>query len=116
MKLNGVPWLATNETKIFPIASLAGNILCKRHNEAFSQLDAMAGKFFGTLKLIHDGIFDGKSVSRRSKWFLFSGEELEFWLLKTAIGLFRSGNVAKDKTKLSKTQAINRECYDILYG
>jgi hypothetical protein len=116
VKLNGVPWLATNETKIFPIASLTGNILCKRHNEAFSQMDAMAGKFFGTLKLIHDDIFDGKSVSRCSKWFLFSGEELEFWLLKTAIGLFRSGNVAKDKTKLSKTQASNRECYDILYG
>ena len=46
----------------------------------------------------------------------FSGEELELWLLKTAIGLFHSGNVAKDKRKLSETQSINPTCYNILYG
>jgi len=116
VKLNGVPWLAVNETKILPISSLTGNILCKRHNEAFSQLDAMAGNFFAALKSIHDDIFDRKTQSRRWQWLLFSGEELELWLLKTAIGLFHSGNVAKDKMKLSKTQTINPACYDVLYA
>jgi hypothetical protein len=79
-------------------------------------LDAMAGTFFAALKLIHDDIFDRKTLSRRCKWFLFSGEELELWLLKTAIGLFHSGNVAKDKTKLSDTQTINQACHDILHN
>ena len=115
VKVNGVPWLATDETKILSINSLTGNILCKRHNESLSPLDAMAGKFFAALKLIHDDIFDKKTLSRRWKWFLFSGEEVELWLLKTAIGLFHSGNVAKDKTKLSDTQTINPACYDILH-
>ena len=116
VKLNGVPWLTADETKILPISSLTGNILCKRHNEALSRLDAMAGKFFAALKLIHDDIFDKKTMSRRWKWLLFSGEELELWLLKTAIGLFHSGNVAKDRTKLNATQTINPACYHILHG
>ena len=116
MKLNGVPWLAAGETKILPISSLTGNILCKRHNEALSPLDAMSGAFFAALKLMHDDIFDRRTLSRRRKWFMFSGEELELWLLKTAIGLFHSGNVAKDKTKLSDTQTINPTCYNILHG
>ena len=106
VKLNGVPWLPTDETKILPIVSLRANILCKRHNEAFAQLDAMGGKFFAVVKMIHDDIFDRKTLSRRWKWLLFSGEELELWLLKSAIGLFHSGNVAKDRTKLSETQTI----------
>jgi hypothetical protein len=116
VKLNGVPWLTADETKILPISSLTGNILCKRHNEAFSRLDAMAGTFFAALKLIHDDIFDKKTMSRRWKWLLFSGEELELWLLKTAIGLFHSGNVAKDRTKLNATQTIDPACYHILHG
>ncbi len=116
VKVNGVPWLAADETKILPISSLTGNILCKRHNEAMSRLDEMAGTFFAALKLIHDDIFDRKTLSKRWKWFLFSGEELELWLLKTAIGLFHSGNVAKDKAKLNETQTISHACYDILYG
>jgi hypothetical protein len=116
VKLDGVPWLAVDETKILPIRSLTGNILCKRHNESLSPLDAMAGKFFAALRLIHDDIFNRKTMSRRWKWLLFSGEELELWLLKTAIGLFHSGNVAKNKTKLNETQTINPACYEILHG
>jgi hypothetical protein len=115
VKVNGAPWLAADETKILPIRSLTGDILCKRHNEALSPLDAMAGKFFSALKLIHDDILNRKTLSKRWKWFLFSGEELELWLLKTAIGLFHSGNVAKEKRKLSETQTINPACYEILH-
>ena len=75
----------------------------------------MAGTFFTTLKLMHDDVFDRKTLSRRWKWFLFSGEELELWLLKTGVGLFHSGTVAKDRRKLSDKQTINQACYDILY-
>jgi len=116
VKLDGVPWLPTDETRIVPIVSLRGNILCKRHNEALAQLDAMGANFFAAIKMMHDDIFNRKTLSRRWKWFLFSGEDLELWLLKTAIGLFHSGNVAKERKKLIETQTINPVCYDILYG
>ena len=116
VKLHGVPWLAADETKNLPIAKLRANILCKRHNEGFAGLDAMAGTFFTALKLMQDDVFDKRTLSRRWKWFLFSGEELELWLLKTAVGLFHSGSFAKDRKKLSDNQTINPACYDILYG
>jgi hypothetical protein len=114
VRLSGVPWLAADETKDLPINALTANILCKRHNEAFAPLDAMAGKFFGVLRSIHDDVFDKRSLSRRGNWYLFSGEELELWLLKTAIGLFNSGTVAKNKERLASTQTINESCSAIL--
>jgi hypothetical protein len=114
--VHGVPWLASEEAQAFPISSLTGKILCKRHNEALSPLDAMAGRFFSAVKLMHDDIFDKKTLSKRCRWFLFSGEELEHWLLKTAIGLFYYGNVAKNNIKLSYTQLLNELCCKILYN
>jgi hypothetical protein len=115
VKLTGMPWIRTGETKILPIDRLRGNILCQRHNTAFSDLDSAAGKFFAALRLIHDDVLNKKALSRRGNWVLCSGEELELWLLKTAIGLFHSGSVAKNKTKLSDTQTINPCCYKALY-
>ena len=114
--LHGVHWLAQNETKTLPVTALKAKILCKRHNEALAGLDAMAGKFFSTLKLPYDDVFDKKTLSRRSKWFLFSGEELEFWMLKTAIGLFHSGVAAKERLSLNEEQTINPGCYNVLYN
>lgn len=91
-------------------------MLCKRHNEALAELDATAKTFFTALKLMHDDIFDKKTLSRRSKWFLLSGEELELWMLKTALGLFHSGIAAKERSSLKAEQTINPECYNILYS
>jgi hypothetical protein len=113
--LSGVPWIARGETRILPTSNLTGNILCKRHNEAFSKLDTTAGEIFAGLKRTLDDILNKKTLSRRWLWLLFSGEELELWLLKTAIGLFHSGNVAKSGVKLNTTQDLNPTCYRILY-
>jgi len=114
--LQGVPWLASDEKKAFAINSLTANILCRRHNEALSPLDAMAGRFFSAVKCMHDDIFDKKTLSKRRRWFLFSGEELEYWLLKTAIGFYCSGNVSKNNIRLRDTQSLNELCSQILYN
>jgi hypothetical protein len=113
--LNGVHWQAPNETKTLPVIRLKAKILCKRHSEAMAGLDTMAGEFFSALKLVYDDIHNKKTLSRRSKWFLFSGEELELWMLKTAVGLFHSGVAAKERFSLKEEQTTNPECYDILY-
>src|SRR5208337_1048823 len=99
LKVNGLPWLGPNETRTLSIRNLTSNILCKRHNEALSPLDAMAGKFFSAVRNVHDDVLNRRTLSRLGKWLFFSGEELEFWLLKTAVGLFHSGNVARDRAK-----------------
>ena len=112
--VKGLPWLSTETKKTLPINSLTGNILCGRHNSAFASLDAVAGNFFKTLAAIHLDILDNQTLSRRWQWSLFSGEEIELWMLKTALGLFHSGNAAKNKIKLSHKQTINQVCYSIL--
>jgi hypothetical protein len=38
-----------------------------------------------------------------------------YGFIKTAINLFHSGNVAKDKLKSNATQTINPACYEMLY-
>jgi hypothetical protein len=115
VKLSGVPWLGVDETKNLPITAITANILCKRHNESFAPLDAIAGKLFGGLRDIHDNIWEKRRLSRRGELYLFSGEELELWLLKTAAGLLHSGTVAKQGSKLVHSQTINPACYEILH-
>lgn len=53
--VSGMPWLAPGETMSLTVDNLAAKILCKRHNEALSPLDAEAGRFFSILeKLLID--------------------------------------------------------------
>jgi hypothetical protein len=114
--VKGLPWLPTETIKILAINSLTGNILCERHNSAFASLDTVAGDFFKTLAAFHHNILDNKTLSRRWQWSLFSGEEIELWMLKTALGLFHSGNASKNKIKLSHKQTINPACCSVLDG
>jgi hypothetical protein len=72
-----------------------------------SPLDTAAVEFFGALKSIYGDLGNYKTLSRKHQCWLLSGEELELWLLKTAFGLFHSGNVSKDRKKLCDVQNIN---------
>jgi len=116
MAVNGFPWLAEGETRPLPISGLVGNILCMRHNSAMSPLDTAAVKFFGAIKSIYNDLGDSQTLSRKGQWWLVSGEEIELWLLKTAFGLYYSGNVAKDRKKLCEVQRINRVLMEALQG
>jgi len=116
VRVDGLPWLPEGEAKALPVNALAANILCARHNAAMSPLDTMAGKFFGAIMSIYDDLGNGTTLSRKPRWFLFSGEELELWLLKTAFGLFHSGNVAKNRNALRDEQAINQTIIRAFHG
>ena len=48
--ISGAPLQAVRETKELPLKALESNVLCKRHNSSLSDLDKLAGKFFGKLK------------------------------------------------------------------
>jgi hypothetical protein len=114
--VNGAHWLPFGVTRALPISGLKGNILCTRHNSAMSPLDSAAVKFFSSIKSIYNDLGDSKTLSRKRQWWLVSGEEIELWLLKTAFGLYYSGNVAKDGKKLCDVQRINRVLMDALQG
>ncbi|WP_334387427.1 hypothetical protein [Bradyrhizobium sp. AZCC 2262] len=87
------------------IDNLASKILCKRHNEALSPLDAEAGSFFRSLtEALAD--LERSSTSRKPNFHLASGTALEYWMLKVACGMYFS-IAAKDKVRLSETHTID---------
>jgi hypothetical protein len=71
------------EKKPLRPANLTAKILCRRHNEALSGLDATAGSYFRALKCVGEQLVSGGGVHA------FSGHDLELWLLKVLCGQTR---------------------------
>jgi hypothetical protein len=85
----GVPWLKPGEVRTVGINSLTAKILCKRHNSAFSAVDATASRFFEILTNANINLATA-SLSRRKRCYLLNGEDLEMWAAKVLLGLLHS--------------------------
>ena len=106
LSVSGLPWTG-EESKNIPPSSLSSNILCVRHNNILSGLDSIA------LRLFH--AFDESNLSNKTtkELLLFSGHDLERWLLKTLCGLIASRSLfLTDGVELD----IPMEWLKILYG
>jgi hypothetical protein len=103
----GLPWLAHAEEKEVSLASLTAKMLCERHNQALSALDATAANFFRflTAKWSEDAI----------EVYLVRGYDLERWFLKMLCGLVASGMVTVNGHRLSKWTPP-AEWLEILFG
>jgi len=86
VKINGFKWQMDGAPQEIPTPTLASRILCKRHNEALSGLDAMALRLF---QKIDDAV---RQKQREDRVFLFDGSDFERWLLKTLCGAVFSRN------------------------
>jgi len=115
VRVSGTAFIPPGQTKDLPLEALQAKILCTRHNNALSRLDTMAGKFFRAIADIYEDLSDRRTPSRRSIWHLFSGEELELWLLKTILGFFHAGVLSKDGRKIGKVQKIMNPAIDAAY-
>jgi hypothetical protein len=82
--VSGMPWLPDGDEKKVSIESLTAKILCIRHNNALSPLDAVAAEFFR--------FFTEAWSDPGTEVYLTCGFELERWLLKMLCGLVVSGN------------------------
>jgi hypothetical protein len=67
--------------------ALTTKCLCRRHNSALSPLDAEAGRLFRAVQSIEMS-FSAASFSQRLHFF--AGFDLERWLAKTLVSLFRA--------------------------
>jgi hypothetical protein len=105
LRIGGLAWIPVGETRDLPPQALRANVLCERHNSAWSQLDQMAGRFFRALREIYDDL-TRRSLSRKPIWHLFSGEELELWLLKSILGLFHADVLTKAGRKIADIQTL----------
>jgi hypothetical protein len=106
VKVSGLPWLGQNEIVLSP-SVLVSRVLCERHNSTLSGLDAIAVRLFQA--------FDEKGAvgSGKQLLYIFSGHDLELWLLKILCGVACSKNFPVDgEADLS----IPKYWLEILFG
>jgi hypothetical protein len=106
LRVTGLPWVE-GEVQVVPPSALASRVLCKRHNSALSPLDAIAVRLFKALDE------EGAAGSSQQLLYLFSGHDLERWLLKILCGITCSRNLPLD---LKAGLVIPKNWLDILFG
>ncbi|WP_293332175.1 SEC-C domain-containing protein [Microcoleus sp. CAWBG58] len=111
VKITGFPWIEPETWKLLPTESLASNILCENHNQALSGLDAQMGRFFRTI-LDFDENFNRDNP--KEELAVFSGEDIEKWMLKTVCAMVASSQLAIQGKK--HDVQFKKEWVDLLYN
>ena len=106
LRVSGLAWLEDNE-KILPPGALASTILCDRHNAVLSPLDAIAVRLFQAFDE------DGAGASGKRILCLFSGHDLERWLLKIMCGVAYSKGF---KLETEADLSLPKYWLEILFG
>jgi hypothetical protein len=89
VEVSGFPWLK-GEKKILGFAALTGKVLCRAHNSALSPIDDIGARFFSAIQQC------GTTTEGLNLSFLFSGHDVERWLLRTVAALGVSKNFSID--------------------
>jgi len=87
--ISGFPFL-DGKTRTLPGKRLTRNMLCKRHNESLSPLDAAAGHFFQVIKaFMHRGKMRARGARKPGGLDIYrvDGALTERWMLKTVINM-----------------------------
>jgi hypothetical protein len=88
--ISNVSWLPPGaQSKPLPSSALGSKILCKRHNEMLSGIDARAKAFFEQVLWA----FSASSVALPDRRVAVDGDALELWVLKACCGIFASGEL-----------------------
>jgi hypothetical protein len=111
LRFIGLPWEKPGAEVSYGLDSLSSHILCDRHNSALSPLDQLASNAFRVIRTSCDEL-NVRSLSRRNKWFLISGEALELWAFKTICGLFYASVAARNAQSLNKAYSIDVGRFD----
>lgn len=106
LKVSGLPWLGQKE-QVLPPSALASGVLCERHNSALSGLDAIAVSLFQAFDE------EGAVGSGKQLLHIFSGHDLELWLLKILCGVAHSRNFPLDH---ESDLSIPKYWLEILFG
>jgi hypothetical protein len=100
VRVGGLPWL-TKESEECSIKSLAANILCDRHNSALSRLDKTATRVQTTLERYQLSQLQ-RPDPHGNEFDLYSGEELERWLLKLIWGATAAAKSIPDNLRATR--------------
>lgn len=107
LRVDGLPWQkAAGPTSISPNA-FTSKVLCERHNRALSPLDSIASRLFQSLDE-HCAAGSGQQLL-----YLFSGHDIERWLLKVLCGLAASRSIPPHVTA---STTVPKPWLDTLFG
>lgn len=107
----GLPHISGQAFATRPTASLVANVLCERHNNSLSPLDGEVRKLALAIGN-YDADFNAPAPVSQIR--VFSGEDVERWMLKTVCGMVSSGQVAFGRVVESRQMA--QVWVDVLYG
>ena len=111
IKIVGLPWQKHETYNLFSRKALVSNILCTKHNEMLSPFDSEMGRFINAIKDF-DGDFNNENP--KSEIAVFSGENLEKWMLKTACAFIAAELILANGNKV---RCIMKDDYvDILFN
>jgi len=74
----GYPWQEEGEVQSLTPSTCKANVLCKRHNNGLSSIDATAGRFLKAILRAPDFL-----QSHEIRVLMLSGDDVERWILKT---------------------------------
>lgn len=111
LMVTGVPWLRPGESKEIPASSFHREILCTRHNNAFSHIDAQGGRFIKWIKMLCNS-----STTPPQTFTIFNGLDIERWCLKTFWGLLFSSIFQVAPGKIIKKVKNTPRMVDLLFG
>lgn len=110
IQVTGFPW--SKHGKAVSVKGLASKILCERHNNALSSLDAIGIRIFDSVARIQS---DFRSGLNHDAVFLFNGHDIERWLLKMLCGMAVAKNAITAKGEDIRWQP-EPSLLDILFG
>ena len=106
-KVAGLKWQQKETFNVVPLSGLASSILCERHNNALSPLDACMGSFAKAIGEFDVALLSSTSADA-SEQRPFSGDDIERWMVKSLLGLTTSKNLNSTNLK--------PECVDLLFA
>ncbi len=83
-RVAGMKWQEPETFQDVGIASLTANVLCARHNSGFSGLDMEISRLSEAIERVDNQLREQAPPS--SSMILFSGDDIERWMLKASIG------------------------------
>ena len=110
VQVTGLRWQKQQVPQWISPGALTANILCKRHNEALSPLDAQAGRLIRAITTF-DADFNSPAPKTDIKFF--AGEDIERWMLKTTCGMVQAKALPPDAFRMTE---VPQEWVDILFG
>ena len=106
-KVAGLKWQQKETFNVVPLSGLASSILCERHNNALSPLDACMDTFAQAIGDF-DAALHSSNAAEASEQRDFSGDDIERWMVKCLLGLTVSNNL--------KSTNLKPECVDLLFA